>query len=595
MTVHHGLREAAVATTEEKQQQQDKELQQPNSFHGFCPSAHTFFPCLPCPQQRHPWHPQHIGTEQWASIIQDLEQQKELPHPRSPRLLPTPEHYATSSVVGVPDGVDAVALPVSKAALEIAVVVEDPAPQPTLWSCTMVSLRGMLTEAKTADWCAVWAGLLCFLALLPLVLTVTDDDQTKYRVPQPMKWGSDPFEAWDWYNGCFVWLLLQVLLFVYMLCAHLTGKLKKLPVSRYVVGFCALGLLATVCLWLGRNKTLAPFGISYAVYAILLGMIIGNVATLSPRLKAVIEKWLQPVAKDGEFMIKVALVLYAKSFRIIGQVGLPGLIVGWVGSPLAVMVGWFFGTRVLKMENHPQVMLMAVGASWCGASAMAAVQPIVGATSEDLTLSVSIVVLFTLLFQFIQPYLALAMGMPHDVAGAWIGASVDQTGNVVVSAAIMSEAAAEVAGVVKMILNAGLGGVCLVVSLVWSLRDEKGKAVEAGAKPAKKQGSKLWLLWSKFPKFVLGFLFLSFVLTLLEIPLDGTPAGDALPQATGSVSKWWMCIAFLGIGISTDCRKLFNQARRGGAVLLYLVANAVDMALALGLSYLCFGVWKVGT
>ena len=26
-----------------------------------------------------------------------------------------------------------------------------------------------------------------------------------------------------------------------------------------------------------------------------------------------------------------------------------------------------------------------------------------------------------------------------------------------------------------------------------------------------------------------------------------------------------MCIAFIGIGISTDCRKLLEQARRGGA------------------------------
>ena len=38
---------------------------------------------------------------------------------------------------------------------------------------------------------------------------------------------------------------------------------------------------------------------------------------------------------------------------------------------------------------------------------------------------------------------------------------------------------------------------------------------------------------------------------------------------------------------------LFYQARRGGAVVLYLVANAVDVLLALGLSYLCFSVWKV--
>ena len=104
--------------------------------------------------------------------------------------------------------------------------------------------------------------------------------------------------------------------------AHCPGKLRKLPTSRYVVGFCALGLLATLCLWLGRNKILAPFGISYAVYAIFLGMVVGNVR-LFPRLNAVVEKWLQPVAKDGEFMIKIALVLYAKSYRIIGQVGPP--------------------------------------------------------------------------------------------------------------------------------------------------------------------------------------------------------------------------------------------------------------------------------
>ena len=216
-----------------------------------------------------------------------------------------------------------VAPPVCEATLQVVVAVDGPAPPRSLWSRTLVSLRGMRTEAKTADWCAVWAGLLCFLALLPLVLTVTDDEQARYRVPQPMKWGSDPFEAWDWYNGCFTWLLLALLLAIYLLCAQLTGKLRKLPTSRYVVGFCAHGLLATLCLWLGRNKTLAPFGISYAVYAIFLGMLVGNVASLSPQLEAVVEKWLQPVAKDGEFMIKIALVLYAKSYRIIGQVGPP--------------------------------------------------------------------------------------------------------------------------------------------------------------------------------------------------------------------------------------------------------------------------------
>mmetsp|Transcript_13687 Transcript_13687/g.46092 ORF Transcript_13687/g.46092 Transcript_13687/m.46092 type:complete len:104 (+) Transcript_13687:106-417(+) len=60
--------------------------------------------------------------------------------------------------------------------------------------------------------------------------------------------------------------------------------------------------------------------------------------------------------------------------------------VGWVGSPFAVMAGWFTGTRLLGMDNRAQVMLLSVGAAWCGASGMAAVQPIVGATGDELTL-----------------------------------------------------------------------------------------------------------------------------------------------------------------------------------------------------------------
>ena len=78
-------------------------------------------------------------------------------------------------------------------------------------------------------------------------------------------------------------------------------------------------LLAVACLWLGRQKKLATYGISYAVYAIALGMLIGNGAKCSPCLSAAADKWLAPVAKDGEFMIKIALVLYAKSYKVIGE------------------------------------------------------------------------------------------------------------------------------------------------------------------------------------------------------------------------------------------------------------------------------------
>ena len=50
-----------------------------------------------------------------------------------------------------------------------------------------------------------------------------------------------------------------------------------------------------------------------------------------------------------------------------------------------------------------------------------------------------------------------------------IGGSVDQTGNVIVSAAIISEEATEVAGIVKMVLNAGMGVMASVIACYWSV------------------------------------------------------------------------------------------------------------------------------
>ena len=74
------------------------------------------------------------------------------------------------------------------------------------------------TELTTADWLAVWVGLLCFLPLLPLALLVVPGPETeadpvrvKYLLPQPMDWASDPFASWDQYNATLTWPLLALL------------------------------------------------------------------------------------------------------------------------------------------------------------------------------------------------------------------------------------------------------------------------------------------------------------------------------------------------------------------------------------------------
>jgi uncharacterized membrane protein YadS len=159
--------------------------------------------------------------------------------------------------------------------------------------------------------------------------------------------------------------------------------------------------------------------------------------------------------------------------------------------------------------------------------------------------------------------------------------SVDQTGNVIVSAAIISEKATEVAGIVKMVLNAGLGIMASVISCYWNSRRKNGEEAKEFR----------WImLWDKFPKFTLGFVITSAILTVTMQAIPGTLEAEALPSAIGAMNKWWFAIAFVGIGCTTNVKELFEKAWSSGVIQVYILSNMIDIFLSLGLSYLAYGV-----
>ena len=156
-----------------------------------------------------------------------------------------------------------------------------------------------------------------------------------------------------------------------------------------------MSVLAIVAFWLGRNEWCSEQRLGYAVLAILLGMLLTNLPFTKERAK-----WVQKAAKDGEYFIKCSLVLLAVKLTMLVEVGGPAMIVTWIGSPLAIALGFGLGVRLFGCKDT-LAMLIAVGASWCGASAISAVAPVVMASSEDVAFAISVVAFFTVIFTFV--------------------------------------------------------------------------------------------------------------------------------------------------------------------------------------------------
>jgi len=118
---------------------------------------------------------------------------------------------------------------------------------------------------------------------------------------------------------------------------------------------------------------------------------------------------------------------------------------------------------------------------------------------------------------------------------------VDNTAEATAAGALYSDAAGKVAVLAKTARNALIGFVVLGYSLYWSSRGE-----------ARAVGNKAAFLWTKFPKFVLGFLLISLLATL---------GFFARPQlaSLANLSRWAFLLTFAGVGL--------RKAHHGNAAL----------------------------
>jgi uncharacterized membrane protein YadS len=169
----------------------------------------------------------------------------------------------------------------------------------------------------------------------------------------------------------------------------------------------------------------------------------------------------------------------------------------------------------------------------------------------------------------VMPPLAKLLSLPSNMAGAWIGGVIDNTGAVVAAGEVLqSKAALQVAAMVKMAQNVLIGLAAFLMAL-WATLSLERK--EGGEKPS------LMEVWYRFPKFVIGFMLASLIVSFFVEPVMGSKAAAEVGKICKGYRNWFFALCFVSIGLSTNFKELVSVGGGRPAIAYWLsqTANAV--------------------
>lgn len=348
------------------------------------------------------------------------------------------------------------------------------------------------------------------------------------------------------------------------------------PAGGMLPGAVALALLAGTAYLLAAQQVVHFYNLEYPLWALLLGILIGNVVGVPP--------WLAR-ALAGEFLIKTGLVIFGAEvlFSRLLELGLPGLLTSWVVTPIVLVSTYWCGVHLLKIPSRSLCMVVSADMSVCGVSAAIATGAACRARKEELSLAIGLSLFFTVIMMVAMPPLIGWLGLDPIVGGAWIGGTIDATGAVVAAGESLGKEAGEVAATVKMIQNSMIGIIAFAVAVYWA------GWVDRDAAP--RQGSLLGEAWRRFPRFILGFVAASLVCSWLfasspeaALWVDGTTTGF-----TSRLRGWLFCAGFVCMGLQTNFRELAPVVASGRPLALYVGGQCLNLVLTLAVASLTFG------
>jgi uncharacterized integral membrane protein (TIGR00698 family) len=406
------------------------------------------------------------------------------------------------------------------------------------------------------DWWAIWIGLGLVAVALGLFV---NGSSIKWIAVAPQKWAHLSNAATQLQQHAGQYAALFVL---WAVSLGLGAAALGIKLSRFLPAFVVVYVVAGAIYFLGLWDQAAHYNLEPPLVALGLGLLISNTVG--------VPRWLEPGLRV-EFYIKTGIVLLGA--------GLPLALIGWAG-PVAIVqaaivslvtFGVIYFSAVRLGLDRRLAATLGTGGAVCGVSGAIAIGGAVGAKKEHVSVAISLVVVWAIVMIFVLPLAARSLHLSTGVAGAWIGTSEFADAAGLAAAQTYGGYAGNVPGIggnadaavsaftlMKVIgRDVWIGVWAFVLSLIATTRWER-----TGVQSKSDVGE----IWRRFPKFVLGFLIASAVISLVSKGYDyAAYKKDVLPGLVAplqALRTWAFTFAFLSIGLTTKFREFVSVGAR---------------------------------
>jgi uncharacterized integral membrane protein (TIGR00698 family) len=405
------------------------------------------------------------------------------------------------------------------------------------------------------DWWAIWLGL---GIVLVAYLFFANGASIKWLTVTPAKW-STLSQLGAHFAANYVRYIAQFVGWLAVFTVALSALGYK--AREFIPSFVVLYLISVLIFTLGQWDKANTYNLEPPLVALVVGLALSNVFGL-PR-------WLDAGFRV-EFYIKTGIVLLGATlpFTLIVWAGPVAILQASIISVITFLVIYYAGVK-LGLDRRLAATLGAGGAV-CGVSAAIAIAGAVGAKKDDAPIAITVVIVWAIAMIFVLPFAAQALHLHAGVGGAWIGTSefADAAGFAAAqtygdlashgTVAGTSDQAVFAYTLMKVVgRDVWIGIWAFVLAIVATTQWER---TETGHRPEAAQ------IWWRFPKFVIGFLVASLIVTAVTASYSlGAFNKEVVPNLVDPIKDlrtWAFIFCFLSIGLTTRFRELASAGAR---------------------------------